>query len=103
MKTNLTPSEQFKILWRFFARNGAEVEARSEELLPEQKAALAHFASGKANGGAREQLISLLIRNRNALSFLGEQIKLQRPGAVPGLSQAQSRASRPKNLDHQNP
>jgi hypothetical protein len=96
MKTNLTASEQFKILWGFFARYGAEVQARSEELLPEQKAALAHLASGKANDAAREQLISLLVRNKNALNFLGEQIKLQRPGAVTGLSQARSRASRSK-------
>jgi hypothetical protein len=94
MKTNLTQSEQFKILWGFFARYGAEVQARGEDLLPEQKAALADLASGKANDAARKQLIPLLIRNRNALSFLGEQIKLQRPGAASKLSSARNRASR---------
>jgi hypothetical protein len=82
MKANLTPSEQFKTLWQFFAEHPAEVEARgAEDLSPEQKIALAELASGKADHAARMQLIPLLRSNRQALAYLGEQIKLMRPGA----------------------
>jgi hypothetical protein len=81
MKTKLTQSEQFKILWDFFAQHGEEVEARgSEELSPDQKASLRHLASGKAGDAARIELIPLLRSNRNALAYLGEQMKLLRPG-----------------------
>jgi hypothetical protein len=97
MKTNLTESEQFKVLWGFFTSYGTEVEARgSEELLPEQKAALVQLACGKADNATRDGLIPLLRSNRNALSFLGEQIKLKRPSAVPRPSRGRSRASRSK-------
>jgi len=83
MKTNLTPSEQFKILWEFFAKHDAEVEGRSsDELLPEQKTALTQLASGKADNGTRVKLIPLLRSNRNALAYLGEQMKLLRPGTI---------------------
>jgi hypothetical protein len=83
MKTNLTPSEQFKVLWEFFAKHEAEVEGRSsDELLPEQKAALTQMASGKAGNTARVKLIPLLRSNRNALVYLGEQMKLLRPGTT---------------------
>jgi hypothetical protein len=83
MKTNLTPSEQFKILWEFFAKHDAEVEGRcSDELLPEQKTALTQLASGKADNAARVKLIPLLRSNRNALAYLGEQMKLLRPGTT---------------------
>ena len=81
MKTKLTQSEQFKILWDFIARHGGEVEARgSEELSPDQKASLRHLASGKAEDAARVELIPLLRSNKNALAFLGEQMKVLRPG-----------------------
>jgi hypothetical protein len=83
MKTNLTQSEEFKIVWEFFARHATQVEARgSEELLPEQKIALAALASGKADNQARTNLIPLLRSNRNALSFLADQIKVARPGTT---------------------
>jgi len=95
MKTNLTQSEQFKILWKFFAKHGAEVEARgSDELLSDQKAALAQLASGNADKAAQVKLIPLLIGNRNALTYLGEQIKLLRPSADSKARPARHRASR---------
>jgi hypothetical protein len=82
MKTNLSESEQFKILWEFFALHGAEVEARgSEELSADQKASLTQLASGKADNAARAELVPLLRSNRNALAYLGEQMKLLRPRA----------------------
>jgi hypothetical protein len=81
MKTNITNGRQFKILWNFFARHSPEVEARgSEELLPEQKAALARLASGQSDRAEREKLIPFLRSNKHALKFLAEQIKLSRPG-----------------------
>jgi hypothetical protein len=81
MKTEFTPPEQFKLLWNFIAQHGGEVEARgSEELSPDQKASLRHLASGKAENAARLELIPLLRSNRNALAYLGEQMKLLRPG-----------------------
>ena len=80
MKTNLSNSRQFKILWNFFAKYCPEVEARgNDELLPEQKAALTLLASGKCDRAAREKLIPFLKSNRHALAFLAEQIKLNRP------------------------
>lgn len=83
MKANLTPSEQFKILWKFFTNQAPEVEARgAEELLPDQKIALAQLASGKADHAARMRLIPLLRSNRQALAYLGEQIKHIRPSAA---------------------
>jgi hypothetical protein len=50
--------------------------------LPEQKAALTQLASGKADNGTRVKLIPLLRSNRNALAYLGEQMKLLRPGTT---------------------
>jgi hypothetical protein len=97
MKTNLTQSEQFKILWEFFAKHSAEVGARgSDELSPEQKATLAQLASGKADTAVRVKLIPLLRSNRNALTYLGEQIKLMRPGAGKNPRSARSSALRSK-------
>jgi hypothetical protein len=97
MKTNLPQSEQFKILWKFFVKHGAEIEARSsDELLPEQKAALILLASGKVDGEARTKLIPLLRSNRKALALLGEQIKLMRPGATRTRPSVRSRGSRSK-------
>jgi hypothetical protein len=82
MKTNLTPLEQFRVLWEFVLKQSPEVEAHgSDELLPDQLAALVELASGKANHKARLELIPLLRSNRKALYFLGEQIKLRRPGS----------------------
>jgi hypothetical protein len=64
-------------------KHDAEVEGRSsDELLPEQKTALTQLASGKADNGARLKLIPLLRSNRNALAYLGEQMKLLRPGTT---------------------
>ena len=81
MKTNMTNSRQSKILWKFFAKYSPEVEARgSEELLPEQKAALARLAAGQSDRAEREKLIPFLKSNKHALAFLAEQIKLSRPG-----------------------
>jgi hypothetical protein len=81
MKTNIPNSRQFKILWKFFAKHSPEVEARgSEELLPEQKSALALLAFGKSDRAAREKLIPFLKSNKHALKFLAEQVKLSRPG-----------------------
>jgi hypothetical protein len=94
MKTNLTQSEQFNILWGFFAKHGAEVEAHgSDQLSPEQKVALAQLASGEGDSAARSKLIPLLQGNRNALAYLGEQIKLTRPSANRKKSSARNRAS----------
>lgn len=91
MKTNPTQAEEFKIVWEFFARHSVEVEGRvSEELLPEQKIALALLASGKADNDTRTNLIPLLRRNRNALNFLAEQIKIARPGTTRKQSPTQS-------------
>lgn len=79
MKTSLTQSQQFKILWEFFSKHGAEVEGRSsEELLPEQKVALSQLALGRADEATRAKLIALLRSNRNALAFLADRIKLAR-------------------------
>jgi hypothetical protein len=92
MKTNISNSRQFKILWKFFAKHSPEVEARgSEELLPEQKAALTLLASGKSDRAAREKLIPFLKSNKHALTFLAEQIKLSRPSRS-----IVTRAHRPK-------
>jgi hypothetical protein len=97
MKTNLTQSEQFKILWDFFAKHGAEVEAHgSHEMLPDQKAALAHLASGKADPAEREKLLPLLRSNKNALAYLGDQIKLSRPSAARKTQPTRGGSSRPK-------
>jgi hypothetical protein len=97
MKTNITPPEQFKILWEFFTKHGAEVEGHgSDELLPDQKTALAQLASGKADNAARAQLISLLRSNKNALAYLGEQIKLRRPSATRKPPSRRSRSSAPR-------
>jgi hypothetical protein len=80
MKANLSRSDQFKIVWQFLAKHSPEVEAHSsEELSPEQKLALIRLASGKTDHTARVNLLSLLVNNRNALSFLAEQIKIARP------------------------
>jgi hypothetical protein len=85
MKTNISNSRQFKILWEFFAKHSPEVEARGNlELIPEQKAALALLASGKCDRAAREKLIPLLKSNKHALTFLAEQIKLNRPARSGG-------------------
>ena len=95
MKTNFTHSKQFRALWEFFAKHGAEVEARETgELLPDQEAALAHLASGKADHAARMELIPLLRSNRKALAFLGQQIKLMRPSTNRKPRSGRSRASR---------
>jgi hypothetical protein len=92
MKTNVTPSQQFKILWKFFAKHYPEVAARgTEELLPEQKAALAQLASGTCDRAAREKLIPLLKSNRHALTFLAKQIKLSRPSIARGANQGPAR------------
>jgi hypothetical protein len=95
MKTNLSNSRQFKILWKFLAKHSPEVEARgNEELLPEQKAALALLASGKCDRAAREKLIPLLKCNKHALTFLAEQIKLIRPERSGGDGAHRSKARR---------
>jgi hypothetical protein len=95
MQTNITQSEQFKILWGFFAKHGAEVEAHgSDELLPEQRSALAQLASGDADSPTRLKLIPLLQGNRNALAYLGEQIKIARPSASRKTRSARNRAPR---------
>jgi hypothetical protein len=95
MKTNISNSRQFKILWQFFARHSPEVEARAnKELLPEQKAALALLASGKCDRAAREKLIPLLKSNKHALTFLAEQIKLNRPVRSGGVGARRSKARR---------
>jgi len=97
MKTNITPPEQFKILWDFFTKHGAEVEGHGgDELLPDQKTALAQLASGNADNAARAELISLLRSNKNALAYLGEQIKLRRPSATRKSPSTRSRSSGPR-------
>jgi len=94
MKTNIPTSRQFKILWKFFAKHSPEVEARgSDELLPEQKSALAELATGQSDRAAREKLIPFLKSNKHALTFLADQIKLSRPGRsmVTGVDQTKAR------------
>ena len=69
MKTNLTPSEQFRVLWEFVLKQSPEVKAHgSDELLPDQLAALVELASGKADHKARLELIPLL-RSRHTYHF----------------------------------
>jgi hypothetical protein len=97
MKTNLTQSEQFKILWDFFAKHGAEVEGHgSDEMLPDQKAAIALLASGKADNATRKKLLPLLRSNKHALAYLGDQIKLIRPSATRKPQPTRRGSSRPK-------
>jgi hypothetical protein len=97
MKTNLSQSEQFKILWKFFVNHGAEIGARSsDELLPDQKVALTLMASGKIGSDERSKLIPLLRSNRRALTFLSEQIKIFRPGAARTRPSTRSRVAKHK-------
>ena len=94
----MTNARQFKILWNFFEKHSPEVEARgSEELLPEQKAALARLASGQSDPAEREKLIPFLKSNKYALTFLAEQIKLSRPGRSIASRAHRTRAQR-KNI-----
>jgi hypothetical protein len=98
MKTKFENSRQFKILWKFFAKHFPEVEAReNNELSPEQKAALAALASGKCGRAAREKLIPFLKSNKDALTFLAEQIKLSRPGQL-NVTAAPPTKPRPGNI-----
>jgi hypothetical protein len=77
------PTATTQLLAAGSTKHDAEVEGRSsDELLPEQKTALTQLASGKADNGARLKLIPLLRSNRNALAYLGEQMKLLRPGTT---------------------
>jgi hypothetical protein len=96
MKANMTNSRQFQILWKFFVKHFPEVEARgSEELLPEQKTALTRLACGQCDRAEREKLIPFLKSNKNALTFLAEQIKLSRPSRsiITGADRSKARRS----------
>ena len=98
MKTNMTNSREFKILWKFFAGHSPEIEARgSEELLPEQKTGIARLASGQSDRAEREKLIPLLKSNKHALAFLAEQIKRSRPGRSLVTGAHRSKARRKKS------
>jgi hypothetical protein len=98
MKANLSRSDQFKIIWQFLARHSSEVEARgSEELSPDQKLALTRLASGKTDHTTRMNLLSLLVSNKIALSFLAEQIKIARPSAKENVAPVRTGRTRSRN------